>query len=390
MRLHRLVWVYTCQNVKLLEISCRGSWASAWDFQQCGMCDQQSLRSACPYAQTDQSLCQSLEYSMVVKLLTEHHLESLSLTGGCTGSSECTLVKMWNCWKSHAAAHNILRLISNVRYVNQEAILEISEQSQKPQCHQVLLLVFTPGRRQSKTSILSTNVDKKSLETEFLIVICRLTGDKWQSETLFLSIFDPLLSIVKSVFRLPPTRCVLFVCILFLLAFRFWVDFFFIFIFYNFFRDHCVQLRSAVGSKPDCRYRNCEFDPSPVPFFSGDWSWNNLYGHSPLFRRFKKGCCYFQAKVCAQSTGLLLGQTCPGKKVRLGELTVSTWPCCWLGRKTSNKVKNQDIWKHGQQSSYGLSRWCQKAKFSFSGWFVLFDSLCPSLGLPGLNQYYKH
>ena len=26
-------------------------------FQQCGMCDQQSLRSACTYAQSDQSLC---------------------------------------------------------------------------------------------------------------------------------------------------------------------------------------------------------------------------------------------------------------------------------------------------------------------------------------------
>ena len=31
---------------------------------------------------------------MSVKLLTEHHLDSLSLKGGCTGSSESTLVKM--------------------------------------------------------------------------------------------------------------------------------------------------------------------------------------------------------------------------------------------------------------------------------------------------------
>ena len=31
---------------------------------------------------------------MSVKLLTEHHLESLSLKGRCTGSSESTLVKM--------------------------------------------------------------------------------------------------------------------------------------------------------------------------------------------------------------------------------------------------------------------------------------------------------
>ena len=42
---------------------------------------------------------------MIVNLLTEHHLEFLSLKGGCRGSSESTLVKMSNCWKSHAAAH---------------------------------------------------------------------------------------------------------------------------------------------------------------------------------------------------------------------------------------------------------------------------------------------
>ena len=41
---------------------------------------------------------------MSVKLLTEHHLEFLSLTGGCTGSYESTLVKISNCWKSHALA----------------------------------------------------------------------------------------------------------------------------------------------------------------------------------------------------------------------------------------------------------------------------------------------
>ena len=31
---------------------------------------------------------------MIVKLLTEHHLEFLSLKGGCRGSSESTLVKL--------------------------------------------------------------------------------------------------------------------------------------------------------------------------------------------------------------------------------------------------------------------------------------------------------
>ena len=41
---------------------------------------------------------------MIVQLLTEHHLEFLSLKGGCRGSSESTVVKMSNYWKSHAEA----------------------------------------------------------------------------------------------------------------------------------------------------------------------------------------------------------------------------------------------------------------------------------------------
>ena len=42
---------------------------------------------------------------MIVKLLTEHGLEFLSLKGGCTGSSESTLVTMTHCWKSRITAH---------------------------------------------------------------------------------------------------------------------------------------------------------------------------------------------------------------------------------------------------------------------------------------------
>ena len=42
---------------------------------------------------------------MSVKLLTEHHLEFLSLEEGCTGSSVSTHVKMPHCWKSRFTAH---------------------------------------------------------------------------------------------------------------------------------------------------------------------------------------------------------------------------------------------------------------------------------------------
>ena len=59
---------------------------------------------------------------MIVKLLTEHHLEFLSLKGGCTGSSESTLVKMLHFWKSHVTAQLrfVLRpFFSTVWYVGE-------------------------------------------------------------------------------------------------------------------------------------------------------------------------------------------------------------------------------------------------------------------------------
>ena len=68
------------------------------------MCDEQRLRPAYAYSQSDQSPCLLLENSITVKLLTEHDLEFLSLEGG---SSESTLVKMPHCWKSHVTAHMI-------------------------------------------------------------------------------------------------------------------------------------------------------------------------------------------------------------------------------------------------------------------------------------------
>ena len=42
---------------------------------------------------------------MIVKLLTEHYLEFLSLKAGCKGSSGSAIIKMPHCWKSHVTAH---------------------------------------------------------------------------------------------------------------------------------------------------------------------------------------------------------------------------------------------------------------------------------------------
>ena len=57
---------------------------------------------------------------MSVMLLTDHNLEFLSLKGGCTGSSESTLVKMPHCWRLHVAAHIVFffqNLLPDQEYV---------------------------------------------------------------------------------------------------------------------------------------------------------------------------------------------------------------------------------------------------------------------------------
>ena len=62
---------------------------------------------------------------MIVRLLTKHHLEFQSLKGGCRGWSDSTLVKMSNCWKSHAAAqifHVYLILKLNISYAKSSLI----------------------------------------------------------------------------------------------------------------------------------------------------------------------------------------------------------------------------------------------------------------------------
>ena len=67
---------------------------------------------------------------MIVKLLTEHHLEFLSLKGGCRGSSESTLTKMPHCWKSHALAH-----ITSLGYImGQTRIYSLSDLSSTSDC----------------------------------------------------------------------------------------------------------------------------------------------------------------------------------------------------------------------------------------------------------------
>ena len=67
--------------------------------------------------------------------------------------------------------------------------------------------------------------------------------------------------------------------------------------------------------------------PSSIParsniFMEFDHDMISMVILLPSADSFKRDCCQSQAKVCAQITGKLLVQTCPGKSV-LGELTVA-------------------------------------------------------------------
>ena len=56
---------------------------------------------------------------MTAMLLTEHHLEFLSLIGGYTRLSESTLVKMLHCWKPR---HDSIRIVRIYIWANAQEI----------------------------------------------------------------------------------------------------------------------------------------------------------------------------------------------------------------------------------------------------------------------------
>ena len=80
------------------------------------MYDQQSLRPACAYAQSDQSLCSSLEYSMSAKLLIRHLLEVLSLKEAAEARLSLHLSKC------HIVGNHMLRLTCVFHHILQAMV----------------------------------------------------------------------------------------------------------------------------------------------------------------------------------------------------------------------------------------------------------------------------
>ena len=63
---------------------------------------------------------------MIVKLLTEHHLEFLSLKGGRTGSSESTLVKMPSCHSSNFICAQVLHVTQLMQLSQYNRLIKLS------------------------------------------------------------------------------------------------------------------------------------------------------------------------------------------------------------------------------------------------------------------------
>ena len=83
----------------------------------------------------------------------------------------------------------------------------------------------------------------------------------------------------------------------------------------------------SISTKVWYRARGREFDPGSAPYFRGDWSWNNFYGHSPPFRWFiQEGLLSVTSESMCTNNWLTACSSLPRKKVWLSELTVPQWP----------------------------------------------------------------
>ena len=82
----------------------------------------------------------------------------------------------------------------------------------------------------------------------------------------------------------------------------------------------------------DCNSSGREFDPGPVPYFRGDWSWNNFYGHSPPFRWFiQEGLLSVTSESMCTNYWLSACSSLPRKKCGLVNWPSRNDHSCWLG-----------------------------------------------------------
>ena len=76
---------------------------------------------------------------MIVRLLTEHHLEFLSFKGGCTGSSESTLVK--NATLLEITCHGSFRISDRGAHVLLNSLNELGERNENNKANKKICML---------------------------------------------------------------------------------------------------------------------------------------------------------------------------------------------------------------------------------------------------------
>ena len=111
----------------------------------------------------------------------------------------------------------------------------------------------------------------------------------------------------------------------------------------------CFTFCSPVGNVYNCRYlsdcrsRGCEFDPSLVPYFRRDWSWNNSTAILLPFADSRRVVFSYKLKYVHKVLVNRLVKPAQQKKVWLDELPSRHDQSCWLGHKTQNQTKHLSL-----------------------------------------------
>ena len=134
------------------------------------VCEQQTRRPACASAQTDQRLCYAHFWNVPYLNLLQVKFPFSRLV---SEAEETCLSLAWS-------------ETPKTGFVASRPLLCKGNVARKPV---FWVSAHTPDSRQSKTLLTIDERGSRIANTVFSIAICRQSGDKWQSKTLFLTIF---------------------------------------------------------------------------------------------------------------------------------------------------------------------------------------------------------
>ena len=109
--------------------------------------------------------------------------------------------------------------------------------------------------------------------------------------------------------------------------------------------NQSVHNMSGNRCESDCRSRGREFEPGPVLYFPGDWSWKNFYGHSPPFRWIiQEGLLSVTSESMCMKYWLTACSNCPGKSVVRWTDRPAMTIAVDLGRKATKTINQSSAY----------------------------------------------